>query len=694
MKIKKNLIICATILFTSIGLLCSNNFKFKNSKNTTIEETLIATYLDGKFSDNMPKKTDGYVLDKLECNEGVNIEWNDDIWGFTFLDDINDAKCKIYFKFKTEYDFDYTGEEQEFLAVRNGYYKIETWGAQGGGDTTYQGGFGAYANGITYLNKGDKLHINVGGTGTINTISSETANFTSGGYNGGGNSTSGGDKGYIAGGGSGGGATHIAKTSGLLSVLENNKDNILIVAAGGGGANINSYDNYSLSHAGGSAGGFSSTSKSGQNTSCTIATQTTGSIFGLGGNYASNIWGAAGGGGGYYGGGGGNVNAPGCGGSSYIGNSLLMNKAMYCYNCTESSETDTKTVTTTCNEETPTENCAKKGNGYAKITYLGNVNIEYYADNIKIDKAPNSSTYNFNKIDCQNGSNLTWDNDKWQFVINDYQENDTCKIYFSSKTTIELAYTGAEEKIAIPKTGFYKLETWGAQGGSGGSDGGYGSYSTGLIHFNKDDTYYINVGGTTTSIAGGYNGGGNSLGSGGGGGATHIASASGLLESLENNNDAILIVAGGGGGTGKSGAGGNAGGINGKKGSDGSCTGRGGNGGTQTAGGGVYNSGYAKKGSFGHGGDCISSTTAGGGGSGYYGGGGGTGGDCYGGGGGGSSYIGNSLLTDKAMYCYNCTTSNDTNTKTISTTCNEETPTENCAKKGNGYAKITLIKEN
>ena len=30
----------------------------------------------------------------------------------------------------------------------------------------------------------------------------------------------------------------------------------------------------------------------------------------------------------------------------------------------------TKTFTTTCAEETPTENCAKIGNGYARITYL------------------------------------------------------------------------------------------------------------------------------------------------------------------------------------------------------------------------------------------------------------------------------------------------------------------------------------
>ena len=59
--------------------------------------------------------------------------------------------------------------------------------------------------------------------------------------------------------------------------------------------------------------------------------------------------------------------------------------------------------------------------------------------------------------------------------------------------------------------------------------------------------------------------------------------------------------------------------------------------------------------------------------------------------GGGSGYIGPPFLTKKSMYCYNCQESSEESTKTISTTCNSETPTENCAKKGNGYARITLI---
>ena len=93
-------------------------------------------------------------------------------------------------------------------------------------------------------------------------------------------------------------------------------------------------------------------------------------------------------------------------------------------------------------------------------------------------------------------------------------------------------------------------------------------------------------------------------------------------------------------------------------------------------------------GGFGYGGPNYSRTcVSGAGGGGFYGGGASWGGS----GAGGSGYIGNSNLTNKVMYCYNCTPSNIESTKTISTKCTSATPTENCAKQGNGYARITLV---
>lgn len=60
-------------------------------------------------------------------------------------------------------------------------------------------------------------------------------------------------------------------------------------------------------------------------------------------------------------------------------------------------------------------------------------------------------------------------------------------------------------------------------------------------------------------------------------------------------------------------------------------------------------------------------------------------------GGGGSGYIGNSLLTNKHMTCYSCTTSTATATKTNSTTNVSSTATADYAKSGHGYAKITFV---
>lgn len=268
--------------------------------------------------------------------------------------------------------FAYTGSEQKFTAPVSGKYKIEVWGAQGGGFSTYESGFGGYSFGIVSLNKNDVLYVNVGGKGTDGSASSEIA---SGGYNGGGN---GGDVSSTRYNGGGGGATHIATASGLLSTLSTNKQAILIVAGGGGGSGGWEPSTYEI-RLGGSGGGFNGVNGEPRLQSNDVygvsGKQTesdSGGTFGQGRSYkyvSSYQYGIGGGGGGFYGGGV-NDSCAGGGGSGYIGSSLLTNKAMYCYNCTASTATATKTISTTCTNKTATQNCAKRGNGYAKITYI------------------------------------------------------------------------------------------------------------------------------------------------------------------------------------------------------------------------------------------------------------------------------------------------------------------------------------
>ncbi len=299
---------------------------------------------------------------------------------------------------------------------------------------------------------------------------------------------------------------------------------------------------------------------------------------------------------------------------------------------------------------------------------------------------------------------------------------DYCKNRFLG-ITWDFTFEGKERQFNVPLKGIYKLEAWGAQGGSYDTTiyGGYGGYSVGEILLNENDTLYINVGGkgsTTyhneTILNGGYNGGGSakSIGDadvyvGSGGGATHIAKASGLLSTLVTNQSDILIVAGGGGGANKFvsdyyGHGGNGGGVSGEKPTLTNVSGYTypigtANGGTQNAGGSYMTtcSGSAcyntQAGSFGQGGNAINVRTSGGGG-GYYGGSSG----ARSGGAGGSGYIAalnqKSIdIDEKHMTCYKCTTSNNAIDRTRTTDNVSEDAESDYAKMGNGYAKITLV---
>ena len=212
-------------------------------------------------------------------------------------------------------------------------------------------------------------------------------------------------------GSSGGGATHISKDAGLLSTLSSKIDNLYIVSGGGGGAftfkSINTYGAYgSGSSSGGQlgniayftlvthtrtyyaeggnqlSGGINGNSYNDDMTGYMINAE-----FGFGGNFTSDndCANGSGGGAGLYGGGACTF-GPGAGGSSYIGNSSLTDKAMYCYGCTESldlTKPEIFTISTTgetnyrdtlnCPDgfsENPVSKCAKKGDGYARITLV------------------------------------------------------------------------------------------------------------------------------------------------------------------------------------------------------------------------------------------------------------------------------------------------------------------------------------
>lgn len=268
-----------------------------------------------------------------------------------------------------EYNFDYSGNIDEFTVPNNGLYRLEVWGSQGGYgyNNTYRGGYGGYSRGDVYLTSGDVLYIGVGGAGGNREV--KNALINAGGFNGGGNSYGTANK-YV---GSGGGATHIALRSGVLSSLESYLSDILIVSGGGGAG---AYESASYNSTGGDGGGYIGNSGTTTNTSYIVGSG--GSQIAAGSGYitagfgqgANAVSDSIGGGGGFYGGGGGKYSSGSGGGSGYIGNSRLFNKSMYCFECSESSDADNKTIATSNVSDTATSFYAKMGNGYVRITHL------------------------------------------------------------------------------------------------------------------------------------------------------------------------------------------------------------------------------------------------------------------------------------------------------------------------------------
>ena len=212
---------------------------------------------------------------------------------------------------------------QTFTAPVTGNYKLEVWGAQGGGYGKHSNAPGGYSGGWRNISKDDILYIVCGGKGIDKNLYTDGTSYNGGGINisVGGNSS----------GAGGGGATHIATATGLLRELVDNKDAVICVA-GGAGSNGGwaSPDVRKYQTGGGLVGLGSPTicgSKGIPTKGDTGGTQTGCGPDGIQGGfgYGGNALGNGGaGGGGWYGGnasGGGEVDADthGGGGSGYIG---------------------------------------------------------------------------------------------------------------------------------------------------------------------------------------------------------------------------------------------------------------------------------------------------------------------------------------------------------------------------------------
>ena len=573
-------------------------------------------------------------------------------------------------------NFDYTGAVQS-ITLPKGIYKLECWGAQGGNRsqdsasaTVTGSGLGGYSIGILTLTQLTTCYIYVGGQGGM---SSSTGNVkVEGGFNGGGFASheSTGEPGN-----GGGGATDVRIAQDSLYAR-------IIVAGGGGGSGE---DNETGGYGGGETGGAGS-----GNTSLTQASQTSGGTNSFGFGLGGNTYNGGAGGGGWYGGASrysvssystGSDSEGGGGGSGYVyTSSTAKNYPSGCLLNSSYYLTDAQTIAGDTSFTSPTGSAetGHSGNGYCRITVIECKNTALYT---RINNSMKKATAFYFKL-----------NNNKMYGVGSANYNGS---------VMNFDYTGSVQTATLTP-GKYKLECWGAQGGTySGCIGGYGGYSKGTITLTKTTTVYISVGGagSSSSTAAGFNGGGTGISSGrGGGGATDVRIGQNSLYSR-------VIVAGGGGGAGVTSANANPCGCGGGEyGGDGyynNTTGsyttgqnRSGGSASQTAGGITWSTGTQA--TFGQGGNA-SGYSCGGGGGGWYGGGGAYDSDSdsdgrWGGGGSGYVYT-SSTAKNYPNGCLLNSTHYLTNAQTIAGDTSFTSPTGSAetGHTGNGFCRITNL---
>ena len=161
-----------------------NRFVFEHKNITIINNGNISdinyALMDGvrAFDENGNEITKENISYDLDINNITNNEYRVNYVATTSGKNITDTRLVIFTPITSIMTYDYTGEEQVFTSNYSGSYRVELWGAQGGG---VYGGNGAYTTGIIKFIKNKKEYIFVGGNPTT------TLEY---GYNGGGISNS------------------------------------------------------------------------------------------------------------------------------------------------------------------------------------------------------------------------------------------------------------------------------------------------------------------------------------------------------------------------------------------------------------------------------------------------------------------------------------------------------------------------
>ena len=95
------------VLIVTISIIYFTYSKFTSKNEMTAYETtvepfikndyFIASYIDGEWSNEIPGKNDGYVVDKIVCDNGATATWDNDEWGINIRNATKKIKCSVFF---------------------------------------------------------------------------------------------------------------------------------------------------------------------------------------------------------------------------------------------------------------------------------------------------------------------------------------------------------------------------------------------------------------------------------------------------------------------------------------------------------------------------------------------------------------------------------------------------------------------
>ena len=94
-------------LVVTISIIYFTYSKFSSSNEFTVYETtvdpfikndyFIASYIDGEWSNEIPGKNDGYIIDKAVCDNGATGTWNYSKWSIEIENATKKTKCSLFF---------------------------------------------------------------------------------------------------------------------------------------------------------------------------------------------------------------------------------------------------------------------------------------------------------------------------------------------------------------------------------------------------------------------------------------------------------------------------------------------------------------------------------------------------------------------------------------------------------------------